>query len=94
MPYRKELHGHQLEALLLKALDDLADQAPLHTIGLDCNESTFLCHDAENKTSAIQLLIQNTDEAKTCSKKASLQCDREVHTCIRAFAITSEQDTL
>lgn len=44
--HHKELHANQLEAPLLKALDDLADQTPLDAIGLDCNEGTLICHDA------------------------------------------------
>ena len=33
----KELHGHQVEALLLEALDDLSRQATLHAIWLGGN---------------------------------------------------------
>jgi hypothetical protein len=40
-----ELKADQLEALLLEALDDVADQAALHSIGLDHDESTLpSCH--------------------------------------------------
>lgn len=47
LTYHKELHGHKLETFLLETLDDLTDQAPLDTIGLDGNEGTLLSHDAE-----------------------------------------------
>ena len=37
-----ELHGDQLEALLLESLDDLADESALDTIGLDHDEGLLL----------------------------------------------------
>lgn len=40
--YPGELQGDQLEALLLEALDDLADEPALDAIGLDHDESPLL----------------------------------------------------
>jgi len=37
----EELHAAELEALVLKALDDLTNKTALNTIGLDSNESTL-----------------------------------------------------
>ena len=39
------LHGNQLEPLLLKARDNLANQATLDTIGLDHNKGPLGSHD-------------------------------------------------
>lgn len=36
-----ELHGHQAEALLLEAFDDLPHQPPLHAVGLDGDEGAL-----------------------------------------------------
>ena len=36
--YVQHLQPHQFEALLLEALDDVTDQAPLHAVRLDGNE--------------------------------------------------------
>ena len=36
-----ELERDELEALLLEALDDLADEAALHAVGLDRDEGTL-----------------------------------------------------
>lgn len=45
------LHAHEFEAFHLEPLDDLADDAPLHAIGLDGNEGTLELgsHDSETK---------------------------------------------
>lgn len=40
--YPQHLHGHQLEALLLEALDNLADQTALHAVRLDHDEGALL----------------------------------------------------
>jgi hypothetical protein len=37
-----ELHGDQLEALLLETLEDLADKSALDTVGLDHDEGPLL----------------------------------------------------
>ena len=37
-----ELHGHQLEALLLEPLDDVADDAALHAVRLDHDEGPLV----------------------------------------------------
>ena len=46
----EHLHAHKFEALHLKPLDDLSNDAPLYTIGLDSKECTLLQlgHDSEN----------------------------------------------
>jgi len=36
-----QLHGHQLEALLLEAPDDFSHQPPLHAVGLDGDEGAL-----------------------------------------------------
>lgn len=43
------LHAHKFEAFHLKSLDDLSNEAPLHTIGLDSNEGSLRRHDSETK---------------------------------------------
>jgi hypothetical protein len=40
--YMHELHGDQLEALLLESLDDLAHESALDAIGLDHDEGLLL----------------------------------------------------
>ena len=45
--YPDELHGDQLETLLLEALDDLADKSPLHTVRFDGDECAFVRHSAD-----------------------------------------------
>merc|ERR1711944_165728 len=40
-----ELHGDELESLLLEPLDDFTDQSTLDTVGLDHDESPFVRHD-------------------------------------------------
>lgn len=49
--YMEQLHAHKFEAFHLEPLDDLSNDAPLHTIGLDGNEGAFLKlrHDSETK---------------------------------------------
>jgi len=42
-----DLHRNELEALLLEALDDLANEATLDTIGLNHNEGALLLFDEE-----------------------------------------------
>ena len=42
--YVGHLQGSELEALLLKALDDLADQATLDAVGLDHNVGALASH--------------------------------------------------
>jgi hypothetical protein len=37
-----ELHGDELVSLLLEALDDLADEAALHAVGLDGDEAALV----------------------------------------------------
>lgn len=46
----EHLHAHQFEALGLKPLNDLSDDAALHTIRLDGNERALLqiSHDSKN----------------------------------------------
>lgn len=46
----EHLHAHQLEAFGLKPLDDLSNDAPLHTIRLDGNKGALLqiSHDSKN----------------------------------------------
>jgi hypothetical protein len=41
-PHMHELHGDQLEALLLETLEDLADNPALDTVGLDHDEGPLL----------------------------------------------------
>lgn len=50
--YMQHLHADQFETFCLEPLDDIADDAPLHSIRLDGNEGAFLklSHDSENKT--------------------------------------------
>lgn len=45
----KHLHAHKFEAFHLESLDDLSNDASLHTIGLDGNEGTLISHDSEIK---------------------------------------------
>ncbi len=47
----EHLHAHQFEALHLKPLDDLSNDAPLHAIGLDGKKGALLQlgHDSETK---------------------------------------------
>lgn len=40
--HMNHLHGHQFEAFLFEPLDDLSNQAPLDTVGLDGNEGALL----------------------------------------------------
>lgn len=39
--YLEHLHAHKFEAFHLEPLDDLSNEAPLHTVGLDGNEGTL-----------------------------------------------------
>ena len=39
---RAQLHGSELEALLLETLDDLTDETSLHTIRLNHDEGALL----------------------------------------------------
>lgn len=39
--HRHHLHADELEALRLEPLDDVSDDAPLHAIGLDGDESAL-----------------------------------------------------
>lgn len=58
------LHGHKFEAFGLKPLDDLSNDAPLHTIGLDGNECALLLlgHDSTTKAEKGK---KKTDEGNT-----------------------------
>lgn len=60
------LHAHQLEALHLKPLDDLTNDAPLHAIRLDGDECTFLqlSHDSETK----QRMVESSRRPECCGK--------------------------
>lgn len=42
--YLDQLESGELEALLLKTLDDLADEATLDAVGLDHNVGTLASH--------------------------------------------------
>lgn len=45
----KHLHAHKFEAFCLESLDDLSNDAPLHSLGLHGNEGTLIQgrHDSE-----------------------------------------------
>lgn len=47
----KHLHAHKFEAFHLESLEDLSNDASLHTVGLDGNEGTLIqvIHDSEIK---------------------------------------------
>lgn len=49
--HRHQLHADEFEAFRLKPLDDLADEAPLHTVGLDGDEGAFFLasHSSEER---------------------------------------------
>lgn len=59
------LHSHKFEAFHLKSLDDLSNEAPLHTIGLDGNEGTLRLgrHDSETKQRLKLKALKNTNVA-------------------------------
>ena len=40
--YLHELHGDELESLLLEPLDDVAAEAALHAVGLDHDEGALV----------------------------------------------------
>ena len=40
--YLRELHGDELEPLLLEPLDDVAAEAALHAVGLDHDEGALV----------------------------------------------------
>ena len=40
--YLHELHGDQLESLLLESLDDVANQVPVDAVGLDHDEGALI----------------------------------------------------
>jgi len=42
--YLHELHGHELESLLLEPLDDFADDSPVDAVRLDHDEGAFVGH--------------------------------------------------
>lgn len=45
----KHLHAHKFEAFHLKSLEDLSNNASLHTVRLDGNEGSLISHDSEIK---------------------------------------------
>lgn len=50
LTHLEKFHGSEFKSFLFKALDDVPDKAPLHTIGFDGNEGTLL--DASHRSAA------------------------------------------
>ena len=69
--YMNHLQAHKFEALSLKPLDDISNEAPLHSIGLDGNKGTLLIlgHDSGNKAEGKKGLKTIKKKSVNCQKR-------------------------
>ncbi len=68
-----ELEAHQLEALLLEALDDVPDQAALHSVGLDHDESALPSGHGDGHA-ALLLALCSTERRCAAMDPRTIQC--------------------